>query len=573
MKTFPTTENIPEYLAAFITEQDPSLYTAIDHASWRFIMKVSKAFFAKRAHSKYLNGLKETGISLERVPLIEEMDQCLRKFNWRAVAVSGFIPPSVFMEFLSLGVLPIACDMRKLENLAYTPAPDIVHEAAGHAPIIADPEYADYLRSYGEISRKAIFSNQDMDVYNAIRLLSDTKEDPNATFAQIDTAQARLNHALEAVTYVSEATLLSRMGWWTFEYGLVGELTQPKIFGAGLLSSLGESYHCLGDQVKKVPFSINCVETSFDITKPQPQLFVAKDFQDLKKTLNDLANKMAFRKGGIEGLEKAKKAGTLTTTELDTGVQISGFLSNVIQDSSGMPRYLQFKGPTQLAFKDSEIEGQGANYHRDGYGTPLEDISDADLKKAGVVIGKKAHFRFASGVSLEGVCKQIIHLGGRPVLLSFEECTVKQDRETLFQPDWGTYDMVCGGQVISVFGGAADRKRYLKSVGGFKQDPGKQKSNMTEDNRELNEIYATIRKFRESKSWNEAKTDALTELYLFGQRRFPSDWLFRYELLELAKKNRLELPWVDAIRTRLKEISQESPEKGELIHRGLELLE
>ena len=566
------TEQIPEYLTPYIAEQDPSLYTPMDHASWRFILKVSQAYFPEVAHGKYLKGLKETGISVERIPLIQEMDQCLRKFHWRAVAVTGFIPPSVFMEFLSLGVLPIACDMRTFDHLAYTPAPDIVHEAAGHAPIIADAEYSAYLRSYGEISRKAIFSHQDVDVYNAIRHLSDTKEDPNAVYVQIEAAQARLNHTIAAVTYVSEATLLSRMGWWTFEYGLIGSSDKPKIYGAGLLSSLEEGYHCLDAAVKKIPFSIDCIETSFDITKPQPQLFVAKDFHELKNALEALADKMAFRKGGIEGLEKAKRAGTVTTTELDTGVQISGNLVRVIQDSSSMPRYLQFKGPTQLAYKDTELPEQGARYHHEGYGTPLEDLSDSDLKKAGVAVGKKGHLRFSSGISVEGKCTKIVRQDGRPILLSFEDCTVKHNAETLFQPEWGTYDMACGGQVVSVFGGAADRKKYLEATGGFKQDPGRQKSNLTEDNRDLNELYGKLRALREAGTWKKESTEALSDLHTLVQRRYPSEWLLRYELLELAMKQKLDLAWMDAVRMRLKEISQESPEKGKMISRGLELL-
>jgi phenylalanine-4-hydroxylase len=217
-------QEIPEYLSPFIVRQDPALYTPIDHASWRFILKVSRDFFKKYAHQKYQDGLRETGISLERIPLISEMDECLNRFGWRAVAVSGFIPPGVFMEFLSLGILPIACDMRSLEHLAYTPAPDIVHEAAGHAPIVADPEYARYLRSYGELARKAIFSSKDMDVYNAIRHLSDTKENPASTSQQIQDAEAALEKASAAVDYISEATELSRMGWWTFEYGLIGKV-------------------------------------------------------------------------------------------------------------------------------------------------------------------------------------------------------------------------------------------------------------------------------------------------------------------------------------------------------------
>src|ERR1700749_4787397 len=120
---------IPDYLRPHVVEQDPSLYTPIDHASWRFILKLSQSFFKKHAHRKYLDGLRETGISTERIPLISEMSEKLGEFGWQAVAVSGFIPPGVFMEFLALGILPIACDMRKIENLAYTPAPDIVHEA------------------------------------------------------------------------------------------------------------------------------------------------------------------------------------------------------------------------------------------------------------------------------------------------------------------------------------------------------------------------------------------------------------------------------------------------------------
>ena len=91
---------IPDYLLPYIAKQDPSLYTAMDHASWRFILKLSRSFFSKHAHQKYLAGLKETGISVDRIPLIEEMNHCLKNFNWRAVPVSGFIPPAVFMDSL-----------------------------------------------------------------------------------------------------------------------------------------------------------------------------------------------------------------------------------------------------------------------------------------------------------------------------------------------------------------------------------------------------------------------------------------------------------------------------------------
>ena len=76
------------------------------------------------------------------------MNRILKEIGWAAVAVDGFIPPNAFMEFQAYKVLVIASDIRQLENIEYTPAPDIIHEAAGHAPIIANPDYAEYLTTF-----------------------------------------------------------------------------------------------------------------------------------------------------------------------------------------------------------------------------------------------------------------------------------------------------------------------------------------------------------------------------------------------------------------------------------------
>ncbi len=573
MKSHPLTQKIPEYLRPYIAKQDASLYTAMDHASWRFILKISKNFFAEHAHQKYLDGLRETGISTEKIPLISEMNVCLKKFNWQAVPVIGFIPPAVFMEFLSLGILPIACDMRTLEHLAYTPAPDIVHEAAGHAPIIADPEYSDYLRSYGEISQKAIFSSQDMDVYNAIRFLSDIKEDPHSSSEQIQAAEDQLDQALASQTYESEATLLSRMGWWTFEYGMVGELSKPKIYGAGLLSSLGESYHCMDSSVKKIPFSIDCIEMSYDITRPQPQLYVASDFQVLKDALEELANKMAFRIGGLEGLERAKKAKTTTTIALDSGVEVSGVLGDFLKDHSDRPIYVQFQGPTQISYEGQEILGQGPQYHSEGFGSPLENITDIQLQDAGLAVGQRGQLILKSGITVEGKLVDILKKNGKIILLTFEDCVVQRGSEFLFRPEWGKFDMICGEKILSVFGGPSDRKKYLEGTGNFHQEPGCQKTNLTDANRELNELYQEVRNFRENFNWDASVLSRLSKIHQALEDNYPKDWLLRFELLELNQKFQLKAAWENTVRTRLKEISTESLDQGESIRRGVELLD
>ena len=115
-------------------------------------MKISVSFFSKNAHSVYLDGLKKTGITLNKIPKIESINKKLNDFGWKAVCVRGFIPPNAFMEFQSLKILPIAADMRSHNNLTYTPAPDIVHEAAGHSPMISDSDYAEYLKYRFKIS-------------------------------------------------------------------------------------------------------------------------------------------------------------------------------------------------------------------------------------------------------------------------------------------------------------------------------------------------------------------------------------------------------------------------------------
>ena len=578
------TAQIPEYLRHYIVQQDSSVYTPIDHASWRFILKISKKFFAEHAHQKYLKGLSETGISAERIPLIEEMDHCLAKFGWRAVAVSGFIPPSVFMEFMSLGVLTIACDMRKLENLSYTPAPDIVHEAAGHAPIIADPEYRAYLRTYGEVSRKAIYSKRDMDVYRAVRNLSDTKEDPQSTPAQIAAAQKQLDDASTALDHLSEASLLARMGWWTFEYGLVGSLEHPKIFGAGLLSSVGESYHCLNREIKKVPFSVNCIETSYDITKPQPQLFVTPDFKTLEKGLDELADTMAFRHGGIEGLKKAQRAAETTTTVFDSGIQVSGILQTILTDPKGAPCYLGWKGPVQLALADREIRGQGPAYHKEGFGSPVgtlkggklpSKLTDTDLATYGFSGEAKSRLEFESGVVVEGVLKRSAREAGQTQLIVFENCQVRFGEQILFQPEWGTYDMACGAAITSVFGGAADRAKYLEYI-GFDPKPGKQKSNLTADNRDLNKLYAVVREIREkgakTQSLASAEIERLNRVSATLQGSFSDDWLLRIELLELDQSYQLKSTWSAGLKHDLKRIAGTGADRSEMIKRGLEVL-
>jgi phenylalanine-4-hydroxylase len=586
-------QHLPDYLRPFIAKQDPSLYTPMDQASWRFILKISRQFFKQNAHQKYIDGLSETGISGERIPLIEEMDACLSRFGWRAVAVNGFIPPAIFMEFQSLGILPIACEMRTLDHLAYTPAPDIVHEAAGHAPIIADPEYSDYLRNYGEVSRKAIYSSEDMALFEAIRKLSVVKEDPTSTSAEILAAEENLESTSKKISYISEAAELARMNWWTVEYGLVGTIDAPKIYGAGLLSSVGESYSCLQSEVKKIPLTVDCVNVSYDITRPQPQLFVTPNFQYLTKVLHEYSARMAFKLGGNAGLKKALESKTVTTTVLDSGLQISGVLSQVnfpeVADQKSPFRsieFLNFSGPVQLSYEDSELPSQGPEHHSSGFSTALGKVlpygkclsvcSDDEVKAL------NGRLEFCSGITVTGELKSILRKKGKVILLSFEPCTVTRksaDREeTLFKPEWGVFDLACGTEVVSVYGGAADRKNYLTKTGGLQALSAVPKCNLTKENTELNALYLKVRKLREEKSSAKETITKCVEIASRLHSEYSHDWLLRLELMELltleSDRDETLLALREATLLRMHQeldaISGTRKDRAEMIRRGKE---
>jgi len=315
---------LPPHLARFVVEQDYRAYTPRDHAVWRHILGRLAVVLRDKAHPSYLEGLAAAGIGTERIPSLEEMNASLALLGWRAVAVRGFIPPEVFTELQARGILAIAEDIRTHEHIEYTPAPDIVHESAGHAPILKDARYAAYLRRCGVAGFKAIASDQDQEVFQAVRNLSVVKEDPAASAEDVRRAERRLLEAREGRTRVSESARASRLYWWTAEYGLVGSLEQPRLYGAGLLSSIGEASHCLTPAVVKVPLSLACVEQDFDITRMQPKLYVARDFEHLFEVLEAFEATLAWKRGGDFGLEEARCAGTVNHLLLSGGRELTG---------------------------------------------------------------------------------------------------------------------------------------------------------------------------------------------------------------------------------------------------------
>lgn len=532
---------LPKHLKQFINNQDYDAYTTIDQAVWRYVMRKNVDYLSKVAHESYLEGLRKTGISIEKIPSMYGMNRILKEIGWAAVAVDGFIPPTAFMEFQAYNVLVIAEDIRQLKHIEYTPAPDIIHEAAGHAPIIANPEYAEYLRRFGEIGSKAISSAKDYEMYEAIRHLSIVKENPNSSKKVIDNAQEKVEFLQNNLGEPSEMSRIRNLHWWTVEYGLIGTLENPKIYGAGLLSSIGESKSCLLDDVKKIFYDIDAANIEFDITKPQPQLFVTPDFAHLSFVLEQFANQMAIRKGGVYGVSKLVESKGLGTVEYNTGVQVSGVFSELITDEFNRLIYIKTEGETAISYRDKELIGHGVEYHSEGFGSPvgklkninipIENMSPYDLEAYKIREGEFTKLEFEGGIIVEGeVITGTRNRFGNILLISFKNCTVSYGDEILFKPEWGIYDMAVGSEIISAYAGPADADSFdqITHVPSEKMHERK----LTDKLKKLHALYGEVREMRIENNINQ---DRLFTIFNEVKASFPKEWLIHLEIYELIE--------------------------------------
>lgn len=566
-------ERLPKHLKQFIVPQDYSQYTPVNQAVWRYVMRKNTAHLKEVAHSSYLDGLKKTGISTETIPNIYGMNRILKDIGWAAVAVDGFIPPNAFMEFQAHKVLVIACDIRQLEHIEYTPAPDIIHEASGHAPIIANPDYAEFLRRLGEIGAKAIMSKYDIDLYEAVRKLSILKEAPGIDQKDIQDAEDCVNRLQQQEPVFSEMAQIRNMQWWSVEYGLIGSMWCPKIFGAGLLSSIGESAWCMSDRVKKIPYSIAVAQQGFDITKPQPQLYVTPDFAYLMEVLEEFANTLSVRKGGYKGLQKLIESKSVGTIELNTGLQISGIFSELILNENNDVVFFKTNGSTALAYRDKELIGHGISYHKDGYSSPLgmlksvnlplENMTPVDLKAYNFYDGQRLSFEFESGIKVEGLnITGLRNVKGMIMIIQLEDCTVTYGEKVLFRPEFGVFDMAIGNDIVSAFAGAADANSFPNLYKASKVKTIKPKKKIALSELEL--LYHTVRTLRVSQEFSDDQLLALLDAL---ESKHSNDWLLSVELLELAKSEKT----VSQIKAHLSCVASKNPNVSELISSGIAL--
>ncbi|MEJ6981181.1 aromatic amino acid hydroxylase [Pedobacter sp. P351] len=574
----PQVAALPSHLKQFIVDQQYEHYTPIDQAVWRYVMRQNYSYLKDVAYYPYIPGLQKAGLSIEYIPHLQEMNDALSKIGWGAVTVDGFIPPSAFMEYQAYRVLVIAADIRQLKHIEYTPAPDIIHESAGHAPIIADKKYHEYLSYFGSIGAKAMFSAQDFELYEAIRALSILKEMPDVDITEIRQAEELVAHCQENIGEPSEMALLSRLHWWTVEYGLIGTLEDPKIYGAGLLSSIGESASCMNPEVKKIWYTLDAVNYPYDITQPQPQLFVTSEFQNLINVLEAYADTMSFRIGGTHGIKKAIESGNTCTAVYSSGIQVSGRFSNVLSYGDNNPFFIKTTGPTALALNNKQLAEHGKDYYRQGfsspigklknYSKPIEDFDQADLIKAGIEIGARTVLKFESGLTVSGIINKIESADSKILLIQFSDCMVTgPSSETLFAPKSGLFNMAAGAKITSVYCGAADKDAFEEIV--YKSNRVTYHPHYDDKTIRLHQIYQQVRDIRQCRK----DFNLLVGLFDKISTQHKDDWLCALEILEILEHENSEHEAAMKIRKFLKQKTVEKPELKKLISDGFYLIE
>ena len=226
-------------LEGIYIEQDYDAYTTEDHEVWQTLCSRQLESLKDKACRQFFEGLERTGLDTSRVPRLDDINARVRPITgWLARAVPGYIDSRYFFKSLQARIYPTTVTLRSKENLDYLEEPDIFHDVFGHVALQADTEYGELLRALGDINE---ITTTDQDVLEITRLF-----------------------------------------WFTIEFGLIRENGQSRILGSGLLSSYGEAIHCLSERVDRRPFRLSeVIAQPFRIDVYQDVLFIAESLEQL----------------------------------------------------------------------------------------------------------------------------------------------------------------------------------------------------------------------------------------------------------------------------------------------------
>lgn len=240
---------------SFITtmfQQHYDRYTAQDQLVWKVLFDRQTAVLHKRAASAFANGLKQLGFHRNAIPAFDEVNERLRSLTgWELVPVAQNVSDTTFFSLLAQRKFPAMTKIRSMEHFDFVQEPDLFHDVFGHAPLLTDPVFADFLHFMGRVASQHLYDGQALERFRALY-------------------------------------------GFTVQFGLVLEEGKPRIYGAGLLSSASETHHCVHEETPRQPFDLATVlNATYTEQRLQEQYFVLHAWDQLTVNVAEMAALLA----------------------------------------------------------------------------------------------------------------------------------------------------------------------------------------------------------------------------------------------------------------------------------------
>ena len=258
---------LPVYTTA-VVEQPWDSYTPEDHEVWKILYARQQEVLKGRASDEFLRTQREMGMSPDQIPKFQDINKLLMDATgWQLIGVEGLLPELDFFEHLANRRFPVTWWIRRMDQLDYLSEPDLFHDLFGHVPLLMNPVFANYMAAYGRGGVKA------HGIAEAARAAATTVVDGVEHF---DEAKA-LSLGSDALTN------LTRLYWYTVEFGLIRQADGLRIYGSGIVSSKGESIYSLeSDAPNRIGFNLERImRTKYRIDTYQKTYFVIDSYEQL----------------------------------------------------------------------------------------------------------------------------------------------------------------------------------------------------------------------------------------------------------------------------------------------------
>lgn len=233
------------------TRQIYSNYTEQDFAVWKILFDRQMDILRSVASKSYLDAMEAVQFSNDRIPDFDKVNELLLPLTgWALTVVPNLCPDKEFFEHLDQKRFTATCWLRTMEQLDYLEEPDMFHDVFAHVPLLSNKDYVQFFKGLSEI-------------------------------------------ALKFIDHAEMIDILSRIYWFTIEFGMIREDGMLKIYGAGIISSKGETLHCLSDAAAHEPFDVRTIlATTYRKDTLQEKYFVIDSFEQLYHSLPEIEKQL-----------------------------------------------------------------------------------------------------------------------------------------------------------------------------------------------------------------------------------------------------------------------------------------